>query len=230
MMRASEVRGLLQASEAESATPSPAPPTPAEASPPVYPATPRAARPAPSVPTEPSGRESRILGQKSALVSKTEEEAERVLQPPERLAASVRPAMGVAGSEFQSSRYEEETPAEQPTEIQEGAELQYEEPSGAVTVKPETAGSTRTAYDVERVTTCSNCGSVINIDMYEYPHEVYSAMGNARLSQARFFIVQGKYPEATKVLNIAGALFTKAEDSNGTTLVQRLLDSLQRES
>jgi hypothetical protein len=230
MMRASEVRGLLQAAEAESATPSPAPPARAEASPPVSPPTPRAVRPASSVPTEPSDRESRILGQKSSFVSTPEEQAERMLRPPEPLAESVRPAMGVEGSEFKSSRYEEETPTEQPTETQEGAELQYEEPIGTETVKPVTAGPARTASNVDRVTTCSNCGSVINIDMYEYPHEVYSAMGNARLSQARFFIVQGKYPEARKVLSIAGALFTKAEDNNGVTLVQRLLDSLQRES
>jgi hypothetical protein len=142
--------------------------------------------------------------------------------------------VGEAGSEFKSSRYEEETPMEQPAETQEGAELQYEEPMVAETARPEPAqpvrSTARTVYDGDRVTTCTNCGSVINIDMYEYPHEVYSAMGNARLSQARFFIVQGKYPEATKVLNIAGALFAKAEDNNGRTLTQRLLDSLQRES
>jgi hypothetical protein len=153
-----------------------------------------------------------------------------MLRPPEPLAAAVRPAVGEAGSEFKSSRYEEETPAEVPSEIQEGAELQYEEPTMAETAKPVTEASVGTSYDVDRVTTCSNCGSVINIDMFDYPREVYAAMGNARLSQARFFIVQGKYAEARNVLNIAGGLFTKAEDTNGLTLAQRLLDSLQRES
>jgi hypothetical protein len=193
------------------------------------------------VSTGASDRESRILGQKSAFVSSPDEETERVLQPPEPLAASVRPAVGAAGSDFKSSRYEEETPveqpaetAEQPAQIDEGAELQYEEPIVAETVEEETteaaaaAGSPRAAYDIDRVTTCNKCGSVINIDMYDYPREVYSAMGNSRLSQARFFIVQGKYPEAQEVLRIAGALFTKAEDNNGLTLVRRLVDSLQR--
>jgi len=233
MMRASEVRELLQSSAEESETPS-APIAPSESSEAAPSAASRVTRPAPPVVEERSERESRILGQKSAFVSPQREQAERVLQPPEPLAAAVRPAVGAAGSEFKSSRYEEETPAEEPAQTQEDAELQYEEPIVAETVEEATvepaptAPTPQSAYDIDRVTTCSKCGSVINIDMYDYPREVYSAMGNARLSQARFFIVQGKYPEAQEVLLIATSLFTKAEDKNGLTMVRRLVDSLQR--
>ncbi|MHA1935885.1 MAG: hypothetical protein ACW97A_11430, partial [Candidatus Thorarchaeota archaeon] len=44
----------------------------------------------------------------------------------------------------------------------------------------------------EHVTVCPKCGEIVNIDTFEYPKEVYSAMGAARLKDARFFLVQGK--------------------------------------
>lgn len=235
MMRASELRGLLEDSTGESGPQSAGPSFPPERAPPPAPTATRVPRPASAVPTEAPDEEARILGLKSAFVSPQKGQDERLLKPPEPLAEAVRPAMGEAGSEFKSSRYEAETPAPEPAEIQEGADLQYEEPIVAETAEPEPveaapAPTSRSPYDMDRVTTCINCGSVINIDMYDYPREVYSAMGNARLSQARFFIVQGKYPEAKEVLRIAGSLFAKAEDNNGLTLVRRLFESLQRES
>jgi len=234
MMRASEVKELLASSSTEEtpspATPSP-PPEPSMAS--SSATAPRAARPSASAPPKAVGEEARILGQKSAFVSSPEEQKERALRPPEPLAAAVRPAVGAAGSEFKSSRYEQETPHVAETHEDEG--LEFEEPVVAQTVEeeaPESVSTVRTpgtGFDIDRVTTCSKCGTVNNIDMFEYPREVYSAMGNARLSQARFFIVQGKYPQAKEVLRIAAALFTRAEDNNGLTLARRLADSLQRE-
>ncbi|MHA2265127.1 MAG: hypothetical protein ACXAEN_22260, partial [Candidatus Thorarchaeota archaeon] len=44
----------------------------------------------------------------------------------------------------------------------------------------------------EHVSVCHKCGEIVNIDTFEYPKEVYSAMGAARLKDARFFLVQGK--------------------------------------
>ncbi|MFW9931753.1 MAG: zinc ribbon domain-containing protein [Candidatus Thorarchaeota archaeon] len=80
----------------------------------------------------------------------------------------------------------------------------------------------------ESVTTCPSCGEVINVDSFEYPHEVYSAMGAARVKQARFYVVQGKYDEAQKIVRIARALYLKADDQSGIAEVSKLVDSLAR--
>ena len=63
-------------------------------------------------------------------------------------------------------------------------------------------------------------GRVITIP---YDEEVY-----ARLKQARFFVVQGKYDEARKVIRVARALFAEAHDDNGMQQVDKLIDSLAR--
>ncbi len=80
----------------------------------------------------------------------------------------------------------------------------------------------------ETITTCPHCGEIVNIDSFEYPKEIYSAMGSARIKQARFFVVQGKYEEAQKVVRIARSLFLKADDTTGLTEVNKLVDSLAR--
>jgi len=217
MLRASEVRELLRQSAAEEAAP-PAAPQPLgetlapESAP--APVTPRAPpRPRPQIVEE------EMLGKKSVFVG-----------PPEGAAESVRPPAAVSGSDFRSSRYEQET--EEPSEAppaQEGGELEFESLQGPSEPVPEAAPRVPAVTDIDHVTTCPKCGSVINIDMYEYPREVYSAMGSARLGQARFLVVQGKYQQGREILRTARALFTKAGDANGITQVDRLMDSLARE-
>lgn len=220
MLRASEVRELLRQSAAEEAAP-PAAPQPlgetlAPGSAPA-PTTPRVPpRPRPQVVEED------MLGKKSVFVGS-----------PEGAATSVRPSAGTGGSEFRSSRYEQETeePSEAPQtpQTQEGGELEFESLQGPSEPVPEAAPEVPAVTDIDHVTTCPKCGSVINIDMYEYPREVYSAMGSARLGQARFLVVQGKYPQGREILRTARALFTKAGDTNGIAQVDRLMDSLARE-
>lgn len=216
MLRASEVRELLRQSSAEQAAP-PAPPGPsAETSTPGSTPAPAPTRPRPQVVEED------MLGRKSVFVG-----------APEGATASVRPPAVVGSSDFRSSRYEQETeePSEAPQapQIQEGGELEFESLQGSSEPVPEAAPKAPAVTDIDHVTTCPKCGSVINIDMYEYPREVYSAMGSARLGQARFLVVQGKYQQGREILRAARALFMKASDTNGIAQVDRLMDSLARE-
>ncbi|MHA1902604.1 MAG: zinc ribbon domain-containing protein [Candidatus Thorarchaeota archaeon] len=80
----------------------------------------------------------------------------------------------------------------------------------------------------EHVSVCHNCGEVVNIDTFEYPKEVYSAMGAARLKDARFFLVQGKYDEAQKIVRIARAFYVKAEDTEGVAQIDQVVESIAR--
>jgi len=82
----------------------------------------------------------------------------------------------------------------------------------------------------EFITTCPKCGELVNIDSFEYPREIYSAMGVARMKQARFFIVQGRYEEAQRIVRIARSLYLKADDTQGLAEFNKLVDSLARRS
>ncbi len=82
--------------------------------------------------------------------------------------------------------------------------------------------------EMDNIVVCPNCGTVITKDSFEYEPAILSAMGEARLKQARFFVVQGQYNAATKALSIAKALFSRAGDANGLSQVQNLADSLSR--
>ncbi|MGY5864425.1 MAG: zinc finger Ran-binding domain-containing protein [Candidatus Thorarchaeota archaeon] len=80
--------------------------------------------------------------------------------------------------------------------------------------------------EVDLVIACPDCGKVINVDMFEYPNEVYSKMGAARLSHARISVVQGKNDEAMKAVRMARAMYEKADDKKGLKEVLKLVESL----
>ncbi|MGY5875934.1 MAG: hypothetical protein RTU30_09325 [Candidatus Thorarchaeota archaeon] len=207
MLRASEVKELLEGPEAMAARGEIPTPTMMEGSEPL----PAEAEHmiAPSAPTT-DQIESSILGSKSAYVQGDAQPAEEEVKSPFAPAVS---------DEFSSSRYEgadTDIPIEPVTPPTPAAEPAISAPPAAV---PD--------Y-LDRVTECSSCGTLITIDMFEYPSEVYSAMGAARLKQARFLVVQGMNDIAAKELRIARALFEKAEDSNGIKEAAQLVDSLAR--
>lgn len=80
--------------------------------------------------------------------------------------------------------------------------------------------------EMDLVIACPDCGKVINVDMFEYPNEVYSKMGAARLSHARICVVQGKNDDAMKAVRMARAMYEKADDKKGLKEVLKLVESL----
>ncbi len=191
----------------------------------------------PTMPT-PEDIEERILGRHSLLV--TGEEAGPPVQEP--------PVETGVGEEFSSARYTETTASAEPTaEVAPGedetvppesagptagtsipgpsAEITGPEPA-AVTEGPAAPSGAVSTEDTVMV--CPACGSVIDRDGFEYPRQVYNAMAAARLKQARFLVVQGKAAEASEMLEIARALFTKAGDEDGVRETTQLIDSLTR--
>ncbi|MDF1541021.1 MAG: hypothetical protein P1Q69_19145 [Candidatus Thorarchaeota archaeon] len=160
--------------------------------------------PPPIAAPSPKDLEEQILGSQSAYVD-AKPEPEFVMEPSPD--ARVSPELS---NDFSSSKYEE-VEAETVPEV-------VPVPSPASSLEP----------DLTNVTTCPSCGDVINVDAFEYPREVYSAMGAARIKQARFFVVQGKYDEAQKIVRIARAMFIKAGDDGGVAEINKLVDSLAR--
>jgi hypothetical protein len=172
--------------------------------------------------------EEQLLGSHSAYVKKE--------APPERVLTASTIEEGESPAEvsgdFTSSKYAKtDTPPAAETEKTEPPEEQLEweteAESGDATGQPDEATE---AQFMASVTQCPNCGELINVDTFEYPPEVYSAMGKARIKQARFFIVQGKYEKAQKSVRIAHALLTKAKDDESLKEVTRIIDSLARKS
>lgn len=204
MLRASEVKELLEGPGLMEGTEEIPQPKMMEGSEPL---PPEAAEM--MMPSKPSSKqiEQQILGSKSAYVEK---EPEPVLD-----AHTVEdiPVTSEISAEFSSSKYEdaseeihwatEETPSAGPSDIED---------------------------DLDLVIACPACGNVMNVDMFEYPREVYSAMGAARLKQARFFIVQGKSDDAARIVGVARALFSKAEDKTGLAEAKKLEDSIVKRS
>ncbi len=186
--------------------------------------------PAPIETPKPEEIEEQLLGSQSAIVRGDEAAAE--------VSSAPAPSTGMSG-EFRSSKYgdaeevaevEEATPA--PTE-----ELEYEEPPAAeeaevTTAKPETTEQPASAPAapvedlLDRPTLCPRCGAILTIDGFDYPPEIYSAMAQARIKQARFFVVQSKYSEAIEIIRIARALFAKASDPEGIKEVDKLAKSI----
>ncbi|NHJ14329.1 MAG: hypothetical protein EAX95_11670 [Candidatus Thorarchaeota archaeon] len=212
MLRASEVRELLESSaemEAElSREMVDSPPIMMEGSEPLSPEAAEMMKPA--VPS-PKAVEEQILGAQSAFVSKPS----KATVPSKPATAPAEAPLPESASEFTSSKYGEASPfapiEETPTVV-------------ATTVRAEPPPTVEEEMDY--ITACPHCNEVINIDTFEYPKEVYSAMGSARLKQARYFVVQGKPAEAGQVLRIAKALFEKANDEKGKAETQKLVDSL----
>jgi hypothetical protein len=219
MLRASEVRELLEQT-AEYSTAEEQAPTLMEGSEPFPPDA--AHLTAPAMPT-PADVEYSILGAKSTLV-------EHPTAAPTLGVAEITPQVPAElGNEFTSARYDS-APTPAPAEV---APPISPEPAPEAPVAPAAPTTPATpapspAGGLENVTTCTTCGSVINVDMFEYPKEVYGGMGNARLKQARFLVVQGKYEDAQHVVRISRFLFMKAEDKDGLTEVGKLVDSLAK--
>ncbi len=163
-------------------------------------------------PKMPSGAEveSQILGSKSAYVSSDSTEE------------AVSPFAPSAGGEFSSSRYDS---VESPPDIPTGKPSPTATPAASVDEAVEVPPRTD---DMETVMECPNCGKLVSKDPFKYPNEVYSAMGAARLKQARFLVVQGKNEAAMKELRVARALYNKAGDTTGLDETSKLVDSLAR--
>ncbi len=163
--------------------------------------------PPPIAAPSPKDIETQLLGSHSAYVEK--EPAAEVPMESEEMPST---AMSTG---FTSARYEE--PPQAAPAVSENTPA-----------SPTPQKEVKSVMDDDMITTCPSCGEVISIDMFEYPKEIYSAMGAARVKQARFFVVQGKYDEAQKTVRVARSLYMKADDSAGLAEVSKLVDSLAR--
>ncbi|MFX1482399.1 MAG: zinc finger Ran-binding domain-containing protein [Promethearchaeota archaeon] len=177
--------------------------------------------------------EESILGSKSAYVDKpVEPEPEPVMEPtvtPETLGGTpVIEALtyeepdtatdtGFSAAGQPAPNTETVQPATSPEPVQAAPVTEPVQPEA----KPVDA-------DVDLVIACPDCGKVINVDMFEYPKDVYSKMGAARLNQARIFVVQGRSDEAMKSVRMARALYEKADDKKGLKDVLKLVESLAK--
>jgi len=173
--------------------------------------------------------EEQLLGSHSAYVKKEK-------PPTEVLTASTMEDGEIpsdVSDDFTSSKYAE---AESPPLVAETVKTEEPEEQLEWEEEAETEEAAKKPSEITEaqlmvsVTQCPNCGEHINVDTFEYPPEVYSAMGKARIKQARFFIVQGKYDKAQKIVRIAHALLSKAKDEQGLKEVTKIIDSLARKS
>ena len=159
--------------------------------------------------------EHQILGEWSTLVARedTPLPESKITEPSESpVSMSVEDSTG-----FSSARYAEtsEPPSaeETPTATEPIAPIVREEVP-------------QVKISAEHVITCPHCKSIITLDDFEYPAEIYSAMGNARIKQARYLIVQGRENDAIGIAKIARVLFEKANDGDGLAQIEQLADSL----
>ena len=219
MLRASEVRELLEGPGMMSNGEEVPTPTMMEGSEPIPPGA--AALMTPSVPTSSQIEES-ILGSKSAFVGKAPESE----APP--IVAEPQVPSGITTG-FSSSKYEED-PATVPPGTEEDATTGFAAQTPPVTEAPAAPLPAAIADSLDLVIACPDCGKVINVDMFEYPREVYSAMAAARLKQTRFFIVQGKGNEALRIVRLAHALYTKAGDNFGLDEVKKIIETLAKKA
>lgn len=220
MLRASEVRELLEGPSVMAEAPAP---TMMEGSEPLPPEA--VDMMTPTLPTSSQIEES-ILGSKSAYVEKT---------PAPAPAQPEAPVTTPVPEEFTSSKYEADV--ETPPGVQEEATTGFAPatPPAAPAPAAPSAPSTSDTYtgptyedEIDMVITCPDCGKTINVDMFEYPREVYSAMGAARLKQARFFVVQGKGQDALRVIRMAHGLYSKAGDDKGLAEVKKIIETLAK--
>ncbi|MHA2352932.1 MAG: zinc finger Ran-binding domain-containing protein [Candidatus Thorarchaeota archaeon] len=237
MLRASEVKELLEGPGVMAGGEDVPPPTMMEGSEPL---PPEAAHLMPPAGPTASQIEESILGSKSAYVEQPPEpEPEPVVAPPV--------ADGPVSAEVPSTEYEMEgdVPVLEATTAEEApaAAMTYDEPAPAPTPAPTPAAPVTTPptaevppaeaqedpdADLELVIACPDCGKIINVDMFEYPKDVYSKMGAARLKQARFFVVQGNPNDAMNSVRKARALYEKADDKKGLKEVLKLVESLAK--
>lgn len=216
MLRASEVRELLEGPAMMAGEEVPTP-TMMEGSEPLSPEE-AASMMTPSMPTSSQIEES-ILGSRSTFVDKAPEPESPPMQPEPQISS-------VTSSEFSSSKYEQEASA--PPGAEEEAVTGFAAHTPPVTEAPAAPLAPEVAESLDLVIACPDCGKVINVDMFEYPREVYSAMAAARLKQTRFFIVQGKGNEALRIVRLAHALYSKAGDNNGLDEVKKIIENLAK--
>ncbi len=216
MLRASEVRELLEGPGMMSTGEEVPQPTMMEGSEPLPPEA--AEMMTPSMPTSSQIEES-ILGSKSAFIEKDPEPEAPPMQPEPQVSSAITTG-------FNSSKYEEE--AAVPTGTEEEAVTGFASQTPPVTEAPAEPLPAAIVEDLDLVIACPDCGKVINVDMFEYPREVYSAMAAARLKQTRFFIVQGKGHEALRIVRLAHALYTKAGDNYGLDEVKKIIETLAK--
>ena len=217
MLRASEVKELLEGPAVMQGADVP-PPTMMEGSEPLPPEA--AAMMTPSMPTS-SQIEQSILGSKSAYI---EQEPEPAATPDPLVSAPIP-------EEFASSKYE--TDSGTPLGVEEEATTGFAPhtpPAAPAPAAPKPVATPDATYedDIDLVIACPDCGKTINVDMFEYPREVYAAMGAARLKQARFFVVQGKGNDALRIIRMAHALYSKAGDDIGLAEVKKIIETLAK--
>jgi predicted nucleic acid-binding Zn-ribbon protein len=211
MLRASEVKELLEGPGLMEGSEDVPPPQMMPGSEPLPPEAAEMMKPA--APTA-SQIEKQILGKKSGFV---EPEPEPEPEPPVLEATTVdeEGVAAEAATGFSSAKSEDATAVEAP---------QASSPKTVAAAVEEADDS------LDLVIACPSCGHVLNIDMFDYPNEVYSAMGDARLKQARYFILQGKNADAKRVTDVARALYDKAADKKGLAEAKKLADSLVKKS
>jgi len=216
MLRASEVRELLEGPGMMDTGEEVPAPTMMEGSEPLPPEA--DALMTPSMPTSSQIEES-ILGSKSVFVDKDQEPESPPLQPEPQVTSAVTTG-------FNSSKYEQDEIV--PPGTEEEAETGFAVQTPPVAEAPAAPLPAEIAESLDLVIACPDCGKVINVDMFEYPREVYSAMAAARLKQTRFFIVQGKGNEALRIVRLAHALYTKAGDNFGLDEVKKIIETLAK--
>lgn len=216
MLRASEVRELLEGPGMMDTGEEVPAPTMMEGSEPLPPEA--AEMMTPNIPTASQIEES-ILGSKSAFIEKAPEPEAPAMQPETQVSSAITTG-------FNSSKYEQE--AAVPPGTEEEAVTGFTAHTPPVTDAPPAPQPTATVEELDLVIACPDCGKVINVDMFEYPREVYSAMAAARLKQTRFFIVQGKGHEALRIVRLAHALYTKSGDNNGLDEVKKIIETLAK--
>ncbi|TFG28978.1 zinc ribbon domain-containing protein [Candidatus Thorarchaeota archaeon] len=220
MLRASEVKELLEGPgmmRGEEEIPTP---TMMEGSEPLPPEAAEMMRPA--MPTSSQIEES-ILGSKSAFVEKPKKVLSETT-PPVSTQDETRVSPELS-AEFSSKKYESVSEDVDVVDTEEATGFTSHVPPSEV---HEPKKETFTPDDIDLVITCPDCGKTISVDMFEYPREVYSAMASARLKQARFFIVQGKGNEALRIVRMANALYTKAGDNKGLEEVRKIIEALAK--
>lgn len=223
MLRASEVRELLEgpgmmAGGEEIPTPrmmegsEPLPPEAAHLIPPARPSSQQI--------------EESILGSKSGYVDQARKpEPEPIVAPIDGV-EQVSPELS---AEFSSAQYEMEDGIPVLEAITAPEESEPVATPVASVKKPVSAETPAPVdSDLDLVIACPDCGKVINVDMFEYPSDVYSAMGEARLKQARYFVVQGNKDDAMKAVRKARSLYEKADDKKGLKEVLKLVESLAK--
>ena len=207
MLRASEVKELLEGPGMMEGSEEIAQPQMMPGSEPVPPEAEALMKPA--APAQ-SQIEKQILGSKSGFVEQ-EEPAPPAQAPPVLEATTIEEGVSPeVSAEFTSSKYAE------------GEETPTAPASAPIVQAVEDADDS-----LDLVIACPSCGHILNIDMFEYPPEVYSAMGDARLKQARFFVVQGQNEDAKRIAAVARALYEKAGDKKGLKEADKFAGSLK---